>query len=222
MLDLSQFPNALARERFQKWRGRRPTLIVIDYAAAHTEELAGNAIAQLYASTMGARRDDVPLRFLLLERNADEKQGWYKTLLAAARDRRQALFPNPPLQLAELDTQLAAEMPHTCLPLALKLSRVYREACASAGIDPDPEVVRQIGILITIQGGAPAESRRARIGRPTIAPASKSPAPALAAIWRVRYSPACLASIRPPAAQRSVPRSTPRPPAARSWSSPCR
>ncbi len=105
MLDLTEFPQALARERFQRWRGQRPTLIVIDYAAAHTEELAANAIAQLYSATMRARPDDTPLRFLLLERHADEKQGWYKSLRAEARDRKKALFPNPPLQLAELDTR---------------------------------------------------------------------------------------------------------------------
>jgi hypothetical protein len=102
VLNLSIHREALSRERFAKWRSRRPTLMVVDYAAAHAEELT-SGIAQLYESTLRKDPGAAPLRFLLLERTADPKQGWYKSVLAAARDRENAFFPAPVLQLGGLD-----------------------------------------------------------------------------------------------------------------------
>ena len=95
--------DALRNERFRKWRGAQPTLIIIDYAASFTESLRDNVVRELAEESAEAPIDLPPLRILLLEREADESRGWYDALRREARDRAPDLFPNPVLRLPRLD-----------------------------------------------------------------------------------------------------------------------
>ena len=103
VLEPQRFADNLANERFRRWRGRRPTLIVIDYAASCSERLQQNVVPELSSSCATADPNGPPLRFLLLERGADEREGWYASLLRAAASAKPDLFPNAPLRLAALD-----------------------------------------------------------------------------------------------------------------------
>jgi tetratricopeptide (TPR) repeat protein len=94
---------ALRNERFRKWRGTQPTLIVIDYAASMSEALRDNVVRELAEEPAESRSDLPPLRILLLEREADEMRGWYDTLIRAAGDRAPELFPHSVLRLSKLD-----------------------------------------------------------------------------------------------------------------------
>ncbi len=93
----------LRNERFRKWRGAQPTLIVIDYAASMSEALRDNVVRELAEEPAESRSDLPPLRILLLEREADEMRGWYDTLIRAAGDRAPELFPHSVLRLSKLD-----------------------------------------------------------------------------------------------------------------------
>ena len=106
-VDLFEF-GELKASRFRRWRGRKPTLIVIDYAASATEILTKQVLPELYNYCLADDRSALRLRFLLLERAAEERQGWYADLLLAARERADELFPAKPMRLADLgpDEQL--------------------------------------------------------------------------------------------------------------------
>ncbi|MCB1933820.1 MAG: DUF4062 domain-containing protein [Candidatus Accumulibacter sp.] len=73
-LSAAELPRFLAQQNLVTWGWSRPTLVVIDYAAARGQalgiwlkELAGNP-----------GESDKPLRLLLLERHADPKGGWWR------------------------------------------------------------------------------------------------------------------------------------------------
>ena len=100
LLPHERFEDELRNRKFRRWRPRRPTLIVIDYADAAARLLEEFIIPELAHG--GLADNDAPLRFLLLARTADE-QGWYKTLRRAAGSREDDLFPNRPLELSVLD-----------------------------------------------------------------------------------------------------------------------
>jgi tetratricopeptide (TPR) repeat protein/DNA-binding winged helix-turn-helix (wHTH) protein len=90
----------LKLEHFEKWNTFRDTLIIIDDASLWTDVLE---------KVIYAVRDPLPppgprLRFLLLDRAAKDRQGWYGTLQAAANTtNRDRLFPNLPLELPTLN-----------------------------------------------------------------------------------------------------------------------
>jgi tetratricopeptide (TPR) repeat protein len=86
----------LSAELFYRWRGDQPTLIVIDDASQWVHELEKEVIPKVKDL-----QGNVPLRFLLIDRGADEANGWYKRLRTAAR----FLFPDEPVHLFEMDYQ---------------------------------------------------------------------------------------------------------------------
>lgn len=94
--------DALRNERFRRWRGAQPTLILIDYAASFTEILRDNVVRELAEEVTDAIPDLPPLRILLFEREAEENRGWYNALHREARDRAPDLFPHPVLRLSKL------------------------------------------------------------------------------------------------------------------------
>jgi tetratricopeptide (TPR) repeat protein len=86
----------LSEEPFRQWEFESPTLIIIDEASRYADVLAEEVIPRLRHL-----QPDLPLRFLLIDRGADEITGWYRKVLTAGR----ILFPNPPLRLLELDAR---------------------------------------------------------------------------------------------------------------------
>ena len=101
LLPHERLEDELRNAQFRRWRPRRPTLIVIDYADAAAPLLEKSIIPELARCGLG--EEDAPIRFLLLARTADATQGWYKTLRRAAGNREDDLFPNEPLELSALD-----------------------------------------------------------------------------------------------------------------------
>lgn len=85
------------------WGWQKPTLIVIDYAAAQTEAL-GNWFDELTANAPDQPKPR--LRFLLLERHADEQAGWFQTLFRgggwSALGRQGLLDPLQPVSITAL------------------------------------------------------------------------------------------------------------------------
>ena len=108
ILHHERFEDELRNQAFRKWRGRRPTLIVIDYADAAAPLLEKYIIPELARTGLGP--EDAPIRFLLLARTADATQGWYQTLRRAAGNREDDLFPNKPLDLSPLDSGQRREL----------------------------------------------------------------------------------------------------------------
>jgi len=76
---ITNSPTCLTNQRFRRWPGRKPTLIVIDYAASALPHLRDSVIPELKRKVPGEpwRR---ALRILLLERTAGEREGWYADL----------------------------------------------------------------------------------------------------------------------------------------------
>ncbi|SPF54554.1 putative TPR repeat-containing protein [Candidatus Sulfopaludibacter sp. SbA4] len=101
LLPHERFEDELRNEKFRRWRLRKPTLIVIDYADASAPLLGKFIIPELARNRLG--ENDPPVRLLLLARTADATQGWYKTLRRAAGSREDDLFPKQPLELSELN-----------------------------------------------------------------------------------------------------------------------
>ena len=86
----------LSPELFYRWRADQPTLIVIDDASQWVHELEKEVIPKVKDL-----QGNVPLRFLLIDRGADEANGWYKRVRTAAR----FLFPDEPVHLFEMDSK---------------------------------------------------------------------------------------------------------------------
>jgi hypothetical protein len=124
------FPNVLNHERFRRWPGRKPTLIVIDYAASCAPQLREFAIPQM-ARRLPGEEGDVPLRILLLERTADRREGWYAGLLRQAGSDAEMLFPNPALELGPLTPGERREL----LAAMLKASGAAGRLLSAAGQD---------------------------------------------------------------------------------------
>ncbi|HYL78874.1 MAG TPA: tetratricopeptide repeat protein, partial [Bryobacteraceae bacterium] len=133
LLEYQRFQDELGNEKFRKWRGRKPTLIVIDYADAAAPLLEQYIIPELAHSGLG--QDDVPIRFLLLARTADEAQGWYKTLRRAAGSSQGDLFPNPPLVLRDLDPAQRRELAQAMLTAASHVEKGKRLTLPPVGLD---------------------------------------------------------------------------------------
>jgi hypothetical protein len=85
----------LSPEAFYQYRATEPTLVVIDDASQWADILAERVIPAVQDI------QDRHLRFLLIDRGADETNGWYRRIHTAAR----SLFPKPPLHVRELDHQ---------------------------------------------------------------------------------------------------------------------
>ncbi|MCH8312493.1 MAG: hypothetical protein IID17_05870, partial [Nitrospinae bacterium] len=101
---------------FSKWTPLADTLIIVDYAATKQESLK----KLLHQCGLNARNEDgqeqpAKLRLLLLERHADDEQGWVKTLLSVGQGKlndeiSDALHPvlelKPPQQKTQNETML--------------------------------------------------------------------------------------------------------------------
>ena len=110
-VDLDQFEK-LDAERFRYWRGRKPTLIVIDYAAAATEVLTKRVLPRLYNYCLANDRSAPRLSVSASgAKQADERQGWYRELLLEAREREEQMFPAPPLRPADLKPGVRRDAP---------------------------------------------------------------------------------------------------------------
>ncbi|MDD4963909.1 MAG: tetratricopeptide repeat protein [Gallionella sp.] len=91
----------MALQNFSAWGWQKPTLLVIDYAAAQ---------APLLATLLEALADRTdyphPLRILLLERHASTESGWWQQVFAsggyAASSKLALLDPPEPVSLAPL------------------------------------------------------------------------------------------------------------------------
>jgi hypothetical protein len=98
------------QQNSSSWGWRKPTLIVVDYAAEQAE-LLGKWLDELTDRTAPPTQ---PLRMLLLERNASTDTGWWTTVFATggwgARSKRALLDPPEPVPiqpLAHADQRLA-------------------------------------------------------------------------------------------------------------------
>jgi len=91
------------KQNLQSWGWQQPTLVVIDYAASHAEAIYG-WLAEL--SDHGGI-DGKPLRLLLLERNANQEAGWWRTAFGYADGTAKAiqrlLDPPEPQALPPID-----------------------------------------------------------------------------------------------------------------------
>jgi hypothetical protein len=68
------------QQNLSTWGWARPTLIVVDYAAARAQVLH-RWLVELAENPGNTKK---PLRVLLLERDADPEQGWWETALVVA------------------------------------------------------------------------------------------------------------------------------------------
>jgi hypothetical protein len=118
LLPHERFEDQLRNREFRRWRGRRPTLIVIDYADAAAPLLEKYIIPELVRCAFG--EEDAPIRFLLLARTADVTQGWYKTLRRAAGNREDDIFPKKPLELSDLNPEQRRELVGAMLAAATR------------------------------------------------------------------------------------------------------
>ena len=98
------------QQNLSAWGWRKPTLIVVDYAAEHAE-LLGHRLDELVDR---AAPPIQPLRMLLLERSASTDTGWWTTVFASggwgAASKRNVLDPAEPVPiraLAHADERLA-------------------------------------------------------------------------------------------------------------------
>jgi tetratricopeptide (TPR) repeat protein len=74
-VDSAELTRFRSQQNLATWGWQRPTLIVIDYAALHAQQI------QDWLRELGRRnrRDGKPLRLLLLERFAEPDRGWWQT-----------------------------------------------------------------------------------------------------------------------------------------------
>ena len=93
-----------AQQNLSQWGWKRPTLMIVDYAASHAQQLKG-WLAELANHSANASG---PLRILLLERHADDQSGWWQTVFASGgwvdQGTRALLAPEEPIKLAPLAT----------------------------------------------------------------------------------------------------------------------
>jgi DNA-binding winged helix-turn-helix (wHTH) protein len=107
----------LTGKRFWRWDGDKPTLIVVDDAAIWADTLE-----DVVRAVRTPRENCPPLRFLLIDRGADEDHGWYSKLRTAAVTDLKRLFPHPPLRLVELDHLGDSDLAERCQVLKDALS----------------------------------------------------------------------------------------------------
>ncbi|MCX7279492.1 MAG: tetratricopeptide repeat protein [Burkholderiales bacterium] len=97
----------VAQQNLSTWRWQKPTLVVIDYAAAKAETLK-TWLSELADRSQPAPYPSHPLRLLLLERHADPQGGWWQTVFGgdARQYARQALLDPPvPVEIRRLVAQ---------------------------------------------------------------------------------------------------------------------
>jgi hypothetical protein len=87
----------LSNARFQKWRKRRYTLVLLDYAAFFSGKLTQNLMRELARGY-----HQFPIRVLLLERGAGANQGRYASLKQAAGTNEPTWFADAPKQMTDL------------------------------------------------------------------------------------------------------------------------
>jgi tetratricopeptide (TPR) repeat protein len=133
LLGHERFEAELKNEAFRRWRARKPTLIVIDYADQAAPLLEKYIVPEMARLRPG--KDDPPLRFLLLARTADPTQGWYKSLRSAAGSSENDLFPNTPLVLTDLDFRERRELVGAMLRAAARVEGGARLSLPPAGAD---------------------------------------------------------------------------------------
>ena len=75
VVDSSELTRFRSQQNLASWGWQRPTLIVIDYAALHAQQIQ-DWLRELGQRT---RRNAKPLRLLLLERFAEAGRGWWQT-----------------------------------------------------------------------------------------------------------------------------------------------
>ncbi len=108
------------------WRWEKPTLIVVDYAAA-SQGVLRSWLAEL--AVLMSRADISPLRLLLLERNAEPAAGWWNSLISgnsmSARGPETLLNSVEPLRLRPIpqDSQRRAIINQVILQAATILGR---------------------------------------------------------------------------------------------------
>jgi hypothetical protein len=102
LAELQRFHDARSLE---DWRWGKPTLIVVDYAAASARML------RAWLEALARRRpapDEAPLRLLLLERHADRQVGWWADLIRpgglSGRGPDELASPAEPVPLPPLDS----------------------------------------------------------------------------------------------------------------------
>ncbi len=133
LLPHERFEDELKNAAFRRWHARKPTLIVIDYADAASEQLQKSIIPELARTRL--TKDDPPLRFLLLARTADATQGWYKTLRSTAGSSEQDFFPSAPLELSDLDREERRTLVNAMLSAAARVERTIPLTLPAAGVD---------------------------------------------------------------------------------------
>jgi len=133
--DLTPVVDTLATRHFV-WK--RPTLLVIDYAAQCHEALAR------WLDLLAGQKLDTKLRILLLDREAPEAFGWWRELtgsgLNTARERRDLFYSLRPRQLPNLsDLEERRDLMKAALQGARDLRSIPSDGpqIPPAGEDPD-------------------------------------------------------------------------------------
>ncbi len=91
----------LGQENLSEWSWRKPTLVVVDYAA-----LLAGTLARWFAELADHAAPRHPLRILLLERHADPNSGWYRDLADGTfhgQTARDLFWPSEPRRVTPLD-----------------------------------------------------------------------------------------------------------------------
>jgi hypothetical protein len=103
-VESGEFERFRNQQNPKSWGWRRPTLVVIDYAAVQAKALGG--WLQELASNPGDA--EKPLRILLLERHADVDSGWWQTVFGrggwGAKGVEKLLDPADPVPLVAIST----------------------------------------------------------------------------------------------------------------------
>ncbi|MEO5796167.1 MAG: tetratricopeptide repeat protein, partial [Rhodoferax sp.] len=96
----------LAGQNLSAWGWQKPTLVVMDYAAAKAQAL-GPWLDELADRTIATMATPQPLRILLLERSADPASGWWASVFGGglrALGKRALLDPALPVPIRPLAT----------------------------------------------------------------------------------------------------------------------
>jgi len=118
------------QQNLSQWGWQSPTLVVVDYAAGSTESL--RVWLRELAEHPARGTDGPPLRLLLLEREANAEEGWYRSLIPrswSGEGVAELFDPIVPLRLRPLDR---AEERRAVLAAMLRVVADYK------GIPPLP------------------------------------------------------------------------------------